>query len=109
MRRSHRTLLERLKYFAAYRCQRCHLRVRTTYLEMLPALKHVSSPKCGWYDLSVLGSRDRIDRLTRNPLRLLLRFIGGRLYHCEHCRFQFYDLRRSLPFKQKKKAAGAGA
>ena len=93
MRRSRRTLQERLFCAAAYRCERCQQRVRASYLDVLKEAKYAACPKCGWYDLTVLTRRDRIDKMNRNPLRLLQRVFGARLYHCAHCRVQFYDLR----------------
>ena len=93
MRRSRRTFSERLLYVGAYRCERCRQRVRASYLDALKEAKYAACPKCGWCDLMVRSRRDRIDKMNRNPLRLLQRLLGARLYHCAHCRLQFYDSR----------------
>ncbi len=93
MRRSRRSFSERLLYVAAYRCERCRQRVRVSYLDAIREAKYAACPKCGWYDLVIRSKRDQIDKMKQNPLRLLQRLFGGRLYHCRHCRLQFYDLR----------------
>lgn len=53
----------------------------------------VRCPNCHRTDLRRRHERDRIDRMLRNPLRYMQRFLGGSLYHCQFCRIQFYDLR----------------
>jgi hypothetical protein len=63
----------------------------------LPSL-HANCPRCANLDLTILKKRDRIDKLNRNPLRLMQRALGARLYHCWRCRLQFYDLRRPAHF-----------
>lgn len=93
IRRSRRTLSERLFWVAAYRCERCAHRVRASYLDAIKEAKYAACPKCGWYDLIVRSKRDYIDKMNRNPLRWLQRLIGAHLYHCTHCRLQFYDAR----------------
>ncbi len=93
MRRSRRSLSERLLYVAAYRCERCRQRVRVSYLDALRKAKYAGCPKCGWCDLVIRSKRDPVDRMKQNPFRLLQRLFGARLYHCLHCRLQFYDLR----------------
>lgn len=100
MRRSRRALVERLRYAAAYRCEQCKRRVRASYWDILRNARYATCPKCGWYDLTIQSRRDRIDKMNRNPLRHLQRLLGARLYHCGHCRLQFYDLRR-LRFRQR--------
>ncbi|MGA3027623.1 MAG: hypothetical protein ABSF98_22915 [Bryobacteraceae bacterium] len=54
----------------------------------------------------ILKKRDGIDKLNRNPLRLVQRFFGARLYYCWACRLQYYDLRRLQPAARK--TAGDG-
>jgi hypothetical protein len=41
----------------------------------------------------VRKKRDAVDTMNRNPFRTFQQFLGARLYHCEACRLQFYDLR----------------
>ena len=40
---------------------------------------------------------DKIDRVMRGPIRLMHQVLGGTLYHCIHCRLQFYDIRKKKP------------
>ena len=105
MRRSRRTMLERLLYAGAFRCERCQQRVRASYLDSLSEARYAACPKCGWHDLVVRRTRDRIDKMSLNPLRALQRLLGGRLYHCAHCRLQFYDLRPLRERNRKLKRA----
>jgi hypothetical protein len=37
---------------------------------------------------------DKIDRRRSNAFNLLHKVMGGRLYYCWVCRFQFHDLRK---------------
>lgn len=74
-------------------------------MDSLREMRHASCPKCGWHDLRVQKRLDRVDRLNRNPLRLLLRFFGVPLYHCAHCRLQFYDIRRLRREEERNAAA----
>jgi DNA-directed RNA polymerase subunit RPC12/RpoP len=105
MRRSRRGIGERLRYAAAYRCEQCRERVRVSYLDYLRGARYAACPKCGWYDLAMRARRDRVDKMNRNPLRLLQRLFGARLYHCLHCRLQFYDIRRLRGGKRERTEA----
>jgi len=51
-------------------------------------------PLCGTYRLRVLAERDHIDRMLRNPVNAIKRWMGGKIFHCRYCRVQFYDRRR---------------
>lgn len=106
MRRSHRSWWERLICAAAYRCERCQQRMRISYLAVAREARHANCPKCGWNDLTVRSRPDRIDKINRNPLRLLQCLLGARLYHCSHCRLQFYDVRGLRP-GMRERSAGA--
>lgn len=91
--RRHRSGNERILYQACFKCRRCNADNRT-YRIFFQFLQHyVDCPRCGTVDLSKLRSIDRIDRMTRNPFRHIIRLFGGTLYHCGYCRYQFYDLR----------------
>ena len=54
----------------------------------------VRCPYCSGTDLRPRSERDMIDRMLRNPFRLVHLLLGGELYHCEFCRIQFHDVRR---------------
>jgi hypothetical protein len=51
-------------------------------------------PLCGTLRLRMLMERDHIDRMLKNPINALQRWMGGKLFHCRYCRVQFYDRRR---------------
>lgn len=56
--------------------------------------RYAECPRCGTLRLSRRVSIDRIDGMTRNPFRLILKLFGCPLYHCTFCRFQFRDWRK---------------
>lgn len=96
MRRSHRGLWERVVYRAAYRCRSCAERILVRRRVPLPS-RYTNCPRCASRALTILEKRDYIDKLNRNPLRLVQRYLGARLYYCWRCRLQYYDLRRLRP------------
>lgn len=96
MRRTHRTSQERLLFRAAFRCRSCDERILMRRRLPLPS-RHAACPRCAGRELEILKKRDRIDKMNRNPLRLIQRFLGARLYYCWACRLQFYDLRGLKP------------
>jgi hypothetical protein len=84
---------ERIRYQATFCCTRCEAEARRPQSWMLFVVPQACCPLCGSQRLTPLESRDRIDRMYRNPLSYLQRFLGAPLYHCFGCRLQFYDLR----------------
>lgn len=54
-------------------------------------------PLCHDHQLGILRREDKIDRMSRNPLRRALSLFGFPLYHCTFCRYQFRDWRRLDP------------
>jgi DNA-directed RNA polymerase subunit RPC12/RpoP len=93
LRRSRRSLVERLFYAEAYRCEGCGERTRTALFDLKHA-RYVKCPRCHSVDLTVLKRRDGIDRMQTGVLNLLQKLGGGKLYHCWFCRLQFYDTRK---------------
>lgn len=91
--RRHRSENERLLYQACFTCRRCNADNRTYRIIFQFLQRYVDCPRCGTVDLSKLRSIDKIDSMTKNPFRHLIRLFGGSLYHCGYCRYQFYDLR----------------
>ena len=63
--------------------------------------RYANCPRCAGREPAILKKRDRIDKLNRNPLRLVQRFFGARLYYCWSCRLQYYDLRRLQPARRE--------
>jgi hypothetical protein len=54
---------------------------------------HARCPRCGEMQLEVLRDRDYIEGFENNPLRIMQKLFGAKLYYCWECRLQFYDLR----------------
>jgi hypothetical protein len=84
---------ERIRYQATFRCSRCEAEATRPRSWMLFVVPQACCPLCGSQRLTPLESRDRIDRMYRNPISYLQRFLGAPLYHCFRCRLQFYDRR----------------
>jgi hypothetical protein len=69
-------------------------RLRSSAFVGLPVVSlRARCPKCGNIQLRVFKQRDYVEDFSHNPLRLIQRLFGARLYYCELCRLQFYDLR----------------
>ena len=94
LRRIHRRFAERFFYMGVFECPQCKevKRIARRYTYYLG--DEARCPLCGTYRLRTLAEPDHIDRMHRNPLNLLQRWLGGRIYHCRYCRVQFYDRRR---------------
>jgi hypothetical protein len=59
--------------------------------------RYAACPRCAGHELEILKKRDHIDKMNKNPLRLVQQYLGARLYYCWGCRLQFYDLRSLRP------------
>jgi len=94
-------VFQRLLSQAVFDCERCDIRfhVRKRFFSIFG--RYAECPECGTRDLSRPIKRDRIDRMTRNPGRLVLAIAGCSLYHCRFCRFQFRDWRKIDPLYSK--------
>lgn len=104
--RTKRNFVQRLYTLAIFKCPRCDQRMylRRRFFSIFSW--YAQCPKCGTRGLSKLKSRDRVDRLNKNPLRLLLAVVRAPLYHCTFCRLQFWDWRSRQPGAQKQNAGG---
>lgn len=91
--RTRRTFLEKPFFSLAFKCRGCDIRVREKHRFFYHFGRYVQCPHCGTTDLEKRSSRDKIDRLTKNPFSMVQALFGAHLYHCVFCRFQFYDLR----------------
>lgn len=104
--RRHRTAFEKLFYRSCFRCDSCGAQANSA--RPLVAMLHefAECPKCSTRDVSKLRRVDKIDRMSKNPFRYILRAFGAPLYHCNFCRIQFYDWRpkdsRAAPQPLKK-------
>jgi len=43
-----------------------------------------------------MSKADKIDPVIKSFSSVVQGLLGGRLYHCNYCRIQFYDLRHSM-------------
>ena len=95
--RKRRNPVQRVVDRAVYLCENCggKFYIRRSLFSLFR--RYAECPECGIRDLTKLASRDGVDRMTRNPLRRLLRIFGAPLYHCTFCRFQFRDWRGRAP------------
>ena len=91
-----RGLFRKLVSRADFRCVSCNriVSLRQPYLSIFQ--RYCECPKCGTRSLNRIFSRDRVDKMSRNPLRRLLALIGAPLYHCIYCRYQFRDWRKRV-------------
>ena len=88
-----RTFRERLRYATLYKCKQCNDYTHDDQWYMLLFGDASRCPQCGTYRIYTLKSRDKIDRMYRNPLSYLQKFAGAELRWCSFCRLQFYDRR----------------
>lgn len=88
-----RTFRERLRYATLYKCRQCNDYTHDDQWYMLLFGNASRCPQCGTYRIYALKSRDKIDRMYRNPLSYLQKFAGAELRWCSFCRLQFYDRR----------------
>ena len=79
---------------AVYKCRACGETRHRRRVFLAVFHRYCECPKCGNRDLNRLSGKDRIDAVTKNPLRRVLKLLGCPLYHCTFCRFQFRDWRR---------------
>jgi putative FmdB family regulatory protein len=95
--RKRRNLLQKVFSRAVYRCEHCrkNFHVRRPLLRIFR--RYAECPQCGTRELSRLASKDHVDRMSRNPLRRILKLLGAPLYHCTFCRLQFRDWRKRHP------------
>ena len=92
--RRQRNLAQRLVFRAVYSCEDCRRRSSRPRAFLTFFSRYVECPRCGTRDLSRLASKDRIDAISRNPFRRILKLLGCPLYHCTFCRMQFRDWRK---------------
>ncbi len=92
--RDPRSFFRKLVSRADYRCTSCRrtICIRRPYLSIFQ--RYCECPRCGTRTLSRIFSRDRVDKMTRNPIRWMLALVGAPLYHCIYCRYQFRDWRK---------------
>ena len=65
---------------------------------------YVQCPRCHTHKVSRRIAPDKIDPVIKSISSMIRALLGGRLYHCNYCRIQFYDLRHSLKVPVKSAA-----
>ncbi|MCS7041264.1 MAG: hypothetical protein N2036_00385 [Bryobacteraceae bacterium] len=92
--RRKRSLAERLRHAAVYRCTFCRFEASVPLTVLYPQLSRIARcPRCSSTALRVLARRDPIERLYRGPLSMLWALLGAPILYCPFCRLQFYDFR----------------
>ncbi len=93
--RRRRTLFEKFRFAAVYRCPYCRFEAAAPITLVYPQLSTIARcPHCGTTDLRVLAKRDPIERTYRGPLSTLWGWLGAPLLYCRLCRLQFHDFRQ---------------
>lgn len=94
MKRRKRSLAERFRHAAIYRCAACRFEAAVPLTVLYPQLSRIARcPRCSSTELRVLARRDPIERMYRGPLSTLWRWLGAPILYCPFCRLQFHDFR----------------
>ena len=95
MRRRRRGFLERFVHAAVYFCPVCLHEAPVSQVAVYPVFSTIARcPRCSNPRLKQLDKRDHIEKLYRNPISRIQRWLGAPLLYCQFCRLQFYDFRR---------------
>jgi ribosomal protein L40E len=105
--RRHRRWYQRFVYRQVLQCRKCGAREPMPREFTLKPTAHVQCPRCHTYKVSRRIAPDKIDPVIKSMSSMLQSVLGGRLYHCNFCRIQFYDLRHSMK-PQAKNGPDAG-
>ncbi len=95
--RKRRNPIQKIFSRAVFQCHACGATHRVSRSLFRIFSRYVECPRCGTRNLAKRSGRDRIDRMSPNPLRRALLFLGCPLYHCTFCRLQFRDWRGQQP------------
>ena len=96
LHRVRRSWWQKLWYRSVYKCASCGA-VEPTRREF-DAFRISTSchcPRCGRTELKTMRKRDPIENYQRGLSRVIQKWLGAKLYYCDRCRLQFYDLRRT--------------
>lgn len=92
--RIHRTLREKFRFIAVYRCESCGHRTTYPRSYLWYLALETRCPRCRTPKLKRLAEPDAIDPMIWNLVRAFRFLFPTRLYHCRFCRIQFYDVER---------------
>ena len=95
--RRRRSVILKIVSRASFRCDDCG--ATSNFYRPIIAIfqRWCQCPLCHNRRLTVHRKADKIDRMSSNPLRRLLRLFGFPIYHCTFCRYQFRDWRKMDP------------
>jgi uncharacterized Zn finger protein len=96
--RRHRTVLQKLVYSDAFRCEQCGNWVKHYHSFLRVEIGFFLTPytqciRCGTREVHRIAKRDRVDSLSKRPASRLMQLLGAPLNKCPACRLQYYDWR----------------
>jgi len=94
--RRHRKWYQRFVYKQVLQCRKCGIESQTPREFTLKPTAIVQCPRCHTNKVSRRIAPDKIDPVIKSFGSMIQGLLGGRLYHCNYCRIQFYDLRHSM-------------
>jgi len=102
LKKTHRTVFQKLLYSGAFVCPRCGLRtrrfrprLRVTSIFVFSRYTHCIN--CGSARVHRLAKRDRVDTMSHHPLSVIQHLTFAPLNKCPACRLQYFDWRRPEP------------
>jgi len=95
MTRRHRRWYQRFVYKQVLQCRKCGVEAQTPREFTLKPTATVQCPRCHTLKVTRRIAPDKIDPVIKSFSSVVQGLLGGRLYHCNYCRIQFYDLRHS--------------
>jgi len=101
--RRHRKWYQRFVYRKVLQCRKCGGEEQTPREFTLKPAAFVECPRCHTHKVSRRIAPDKIDPVIKSLSSVMQGLLGGRLYHCNYCRIQFYDLRHSMKTQPAKK------
>ena len=98
LKKTHRTVFQKLIYSGAFVCPRCGLRtrrvrarIRVTAIFLFSRFTHCIN--CGSPRVHRLAKRDRVDTMSHHPFSVIQHLIFAPLNKCPNCRLQYFDWR----------------
>lgn len=95
MTRRHRKWYQRFVYTQVLQCRKCGYESPVPREFTLKPTAVVQCPQCHTRKVSRRIAPDKIDPVLKSFSSAVQGLLGGRLYHCNYCRIQFYDLRHT--------------
>ena len=102
MARVPRVGMHRLIYRRVLQCPSCGYRHASRRLPFEATTNFVLAPytcciQCGNLRVRRLPERDQIDAMSHHPISVLLGLLFAPIYHCNSCRLQYRDFRKTSP------------